>query len=850
LSFDQFGLKGLFRTAEGVGYGYRLDTLTTWVDYRMSQYNPNSPDTLRFYISYHNFYNGNISGILYGSFTNGGYWLTPYINYATPFQTEGPYATIPSASDNSTITRDYILSDNDSVNAGRDKIAWKMINLPINTYTMNGFTVPAGACLSVVVKYIPGYTYNNNDTISVITWNTDIPAGAGAGQYVSGSIQHNSFSIANWNYDTATRNYMFDHMGYNGSLHEPQDIRYKDTISWGYSTYHPGYYGKPVFYMGLSISDDTAYIVAPGKYHVSVSANNASMGLVTGDGDYEKNNTAIITATPYSGYRFVHWSDGNIQNPRTITVTQDTSFVAIFAMDVPGMYHISVTTNNPSMGIVTGDGDYSANYTATITAIANQGYYFVGWNDGNTTNPRTITVIQDRFFMATFASSTPSSYQITVLANDNTKGTVTGSGDYAANSTVSIAAIPYTGYRFAQWSDGNTQNPRTIMITQNITLTAIFVTNDVPGIYHVSVVANNLNMGIVSGNGDYTANTTVTITAIPTQGYRFVQWSDGNTQNPRIITVTQDITLVAIFAMDVPGMYHVSVTANNPNMGSVYESGDYIANNTINIVAVANPGYRFVGWYDGNTQNPRVITVTQDTSFIAIFVTQGMYHVSVTANNPSMGIVTGGRDYYANSTATITATANQGYYFVGWNDGNTQNSRDIIVTQDMTFMAIFAASTPSTYRITVLANDATRGTVTGSGDFAANSRVPIAAIPNKGYYFVLWDDGNNQSTREITVTKNQVFTAIFEKITSITDIDASSAINIYPNPTTDNITVVLPENVHQALFTLYDIQGKVLIRKDINNQDAIQVSNLAAGIYIYNVRTEKQNYHGKLKITK
>jgi hypothetical protein len=58
LSFDNFGLKGLFRDAEGVGYGYRLDTLTTYVDYRLPHgYNPNSPDTLRFYISSHNFYN-------------------------------------------------------------------------------------------------------------------------------------------------------------------------------------------------------------------------------------------------------------------------------------------------------------------------------------------------------------------------------------------------------------------------------------------------------------------------------------------------------------------------------------------------------------------------------------------------------------------------------------------------------------------------------------------------------------------------------------------------------------------------------------------------------------------------
>jgi hypothetical protein len=45
------------------------------------------------------------------------------------------------------------------------------------------------------------------------------------------------------------------------------------------------------------------------------------------------------------------------------------------------------------------------------------------------------------------------------------------------------------------------------------------------------------------------------------------------------------------------------------------------------------------------------------------------------------------------------------------------------------------------------------------------------------------------------------------------------------------------------------MQGKVLIRKEINNQDAVSVSNLAAGVYIYNVITDKQKHTGKIVIT-
>lgn len=43
-------------------------------------------------------------------------------------------------------------------------------------------------------------------------------------------------------------------------------------------------------------------------------------------------STATITATPLEGYRFTHWNDGNSDNPRTVTVTSDTSFTAIFTL--------------------------------------------------------------------------------------------------------------------------------------------------------------------------------------------------------------------------------------------------------------------------------------------------------------------------------------------------------------------------------------------------------------------------------------------------------------------------------------------------------------------------------------
>lgn len=68
------------------------------------------------------------------------------------------------------------------------------------------------------------------------------------------------------------------------------------------------------------------------KYTITVTANVDSMGTVTGGGQYEANATATLTATANAGYQFVKWTDGNTNNPRTVTVTANATYTAEFAM--------------------------------------------------------------------------------------------------------------------------------------------------------------------------------------------------------------------------------------------------------------------------------------------------------------------------------------------------------------------------------------------------------------------------------------------------------------------------------------------------------------------------------------
>ena len=175
-----------------------------------------------------------------------------------------------------------------------------------------------------------------------------------------------------------------------------------------------------------------------------------------------------------------------------------------------------------------------------------------------------------------------------------------------------------------------------------------------------------------------------TLTATANEGYEFTGWNDGNTENPRTVTVTSDTAFVAIFT-ETETTPTITVTVNDATMGSATYTMD---GNTAVLTATPNEGYRFLTWNDGNTENPRTVTVTSDTAFTAIFAeTETTPTITVTVNDVTMGSATYTMD---GNTAVLTATANEGYSFLTWSDGNTENPRTVTITSDTTFMAIFS----------------------------------------------------------------------------------------------------------------------------------------------------------------
>ena len=152
----------------------------------------------------------------------------------------------------------------------------------------------------------------------------------------------------------------------------------------------------------------------------------------------------------------------------------------------------------------------------------------------------TKSVVYELYVQVTYDVPT---FTITANASPTAGGTVTGGGTYESGKTATLTATPATGYKFKQWSDGNTSATRTVTVTGNATYTAQFELLT----YSILTAASPTEGGSVTGGGVHSYGSTVTLTAIPNNGYEFVRWTDGVTTASRNVTVTAAASYTAVF---------------------------------------------------------------------------------------------------------------------------------------------------------------------------------------------------------------------------------------------------------------------------------------------------------------
>lgn len=199
--------------------------------------------------------------------------------------------------------------------------------------------------------------------------------------------------------------------------------------------------------------------------------------------------------------------------------------------------------------------------------------------------------------------------------------------------------------------------------------------------------------------------TPVRITATAKEGYHFVQWSDGNTEKERVVTVSADAHYTAIFA---PNIYKITFTdyLGNaiPGAGGDYAYGtliEYKGGFTPTKPATAQYTYEFTGW------NPTIVDrlVTKDESFAPVFK-EILRKYKIYFKNYDGTVLQdeefeyGALATYKGTTPTKPATAQYTYKFKEW------TPKEALVTGEATYVAQFD-SVVNKYTITFKNYDGT-----------------------------------------------------------------------------------------------------------------------------------------------
>jgi uncharacterized repeat protein (TIGR02543 family) len=349
-----------------------------------------------------------------------------------------------------------------------------------------------------------------------------------------------------------------------------------------------------------------------------------------------------------------------------------------------------VSASLPVMGGTTsGAGAFNQGSSVTLTAIPNAGYSFLNWTEnGNivsTSSSYQLTMAGNKTLVANFTLS----LVVASSSAPSVGGNTTGAGLYAPGSSVTLTAIPNSGYTFVNWTEGtNIVSTEPIYISTlnaSRTLVANFAATS-GNTFTLNTIANN---GTVVKNpvlASYNSGATVQLTATPSLGYVFSSWSGDATGSQNTVTVTMnaDKTVTANF-LPVGNGFTLDVIANN---GSVLKNpvlASYTDGATVQLTATPSLGYVFSSWSGDatGTQNTVTVTMNADKTVTANFLPDNNgFTLDVVANNgsvlknPDMTVYTNG------ASVQLTATANSGYKFTSWSGEASGTVSPLTVTMN------------------------------------------------------------------------------------------------------------------------------------------------------------------------
>ena len=375
-------------------------------------------------------------------------------------------------------------------------------------------------------------------------------------------------------------------------------------------------------------------------------------------------------------------------------------------------------------------------------------------------------------------------YGIVTCVDKNDAEVVSGT-KHNKGTSLTLTATANTGYTFDGWYvDGvkeSDQATYTFAVSKEVNYTAKFTLNA----YQLSFISEDSDKGTVSADGissgdNVNYNASVTLTATANTGYEFIGWyvngQERSTQNP--FTFDMPASAYSIEARFDELSYELTFAPNNSEMGNVIEtsgikSGDEIDYKmSFTLLATANTGYEFIGWYVNDEEVGTQTTYTYNMPASAYSVEARFdelsYELTFAPNNSEMGTVTensgieSGDDVDFKTSFTLTATANTGYKFIGWYVNGQEVGTQTTYTYNMPAKAysVEARFDEVSYKLTFAPDNSEMGIVTENSGIKSGDDVDyktsftLTATANTGYKFIGWYVNDEEVGTQTTYTYN------------------------------------------------------------------------------------------------
>jgi uncharacterized repeat protein (TIGR02543 family) len=436
--------------------------------------------------------------------------------------------------------------------------------------------------------------------------------------------------------------------------------------------------------LSMTITAPSENVVYTAKwYKLDLQLSDTKAGSVGGlTKAYKVGDSATITATTNAGYTFIGWYDGETKLSDELSYTfnmpsENKTYTAKWCK-------ISLQLSDTRAGSVGGlTNAYKVGDSATITATTNAGYTWLGWYDGET---KLTDELSYTFNMPSESKTyTAKWYKLDLQLSDTKAGSVGGlTNAYKVGDSATITATTNAGYTWLGWYDGKTKLTDELFYTfnmprENKTYTAKW--------YKLDLQRSDTRAGSVSSlTKAYKVGDSATITATTNAGYTWLGWYDGETK------LTDELS----YMFNMPSesktytakwTYYTLSTETNMSVAGTYTKKSGVkttAGTEVTLKATTKNGYTWLGWYDGETKLTDNLSYTFNMPSESKTYTAKWYKLDLQLSDTRAGSVGGlTKAYKVGDSATITATTNMGYTWIGWYDGETKLTDELSYTFEM-----------------------------------------------------------------------------------------------------------------------------------------------------------------------